>query len=408
MRGRSTAGFTIAELLVVLLVGGLLALGVARLGDAVGGMGEAGRSAAEARVLEWAAERALRRALQEAGAGLPSAPNLGGVGVRLAEGAGGAPADTLVVLRAQGDALTVAARSCSGGGADCLALVGDQRARLGAGSLLIVGERAGGLRALQLTAEPELFFAPCGADCPERLVCTVSAGPSQTFARVVGSVREPGGVPSFAPCPQAYFPDGSSCREVVPAIDVGPRQEPACAAAAETAVFTALRYAERTALLGFPAPLHGLTHGGAGGSPAVRAIPVRATRFWVRGGETLVRQNGLSAEGEWREAVSLAAPVRGLQVETLHGGVWYRGAGVGAEELVPSPTNPNYLWSAAPDTSGGEPGWRFLRGHHTISAVRMRYLYRSATAAHGLPRDEEAWIVVDTRALLDGGTGDAR
>jgi type II secretory pathway pseudopilin PulG len=407
MRGRSTAGFTIAELLIVLLVGGVLALGVARLADAVGGMGEAGRSAAEARALEWAAERALRRALADAGAGLLSAPNLGGVGVRIAEGAGGAPADTLVVLRGEGGALPVATRSCPGAESACLALVGDQRAALRTGTLLIVGERAGGLRALQLTAEPELFFAPCGADCPERLVCTVSACASQTFARVVGSVRQPGGAPSFAPCPQAHFPDGSSCREVVQLIDLGPRQEPACAAPTETSAFTALRYAERTTLLGFPAPPHGLTQGGAGAAPAVRAIPVRATRFWVRD-ETLVRQNGLNADGGWRAAVSLAAPVRGLQVETLHSGRWHRGAGVGAEDLVPSSTNPNYLWSAAPDPSGREPAWRFLRGHHSISAVRLRYLYQTTTAAHGLPRDEEAWIVVDTRALLGGGTGDAR
>jgi prepilin-type N-terminal cleavage/methylation domain-containing protein len=408
MRARGRAGFTIAELLVVLLVGGLLALGVARMADVIGGMGEAGRSAAEARALEWAAERALRRALEDAGAGLPSAPNLGGVGVRIGSGADGVPADTLVVLRADGPGVAVATRGCPGDTPGCLALVGDQRAWLGAGRLLTVGERAGGLRALQISAEPELFFAPCGADCPERLACTVSAGASQTFARVVGSVREPGGVPSFAPCPHAHFPDGSSCREVVQAIEVGPRQEPACAAAAETSAFTAVRYVERTAMLGFPAPPYGLTRGGAGAVPAVRAVPARATRFWVREGETLVRQNGLSPAGEWRQPVSLAAPMRGLQVETLHGGVWHRGVGVGEAEMVPSSANPNYLWSAAPDTTGREPGWRFRRGHHTISAVRLRYLYRTATVAHGLPRDEEAWVVVDTRALLGGGTGDAR
>ncbi len=311
-------------------------------------------------------------------------------------------------MRAEGAGVAVATRGCPGDAPTCLALMGDQRARLGAGGLLIVGDRAGGLRALQISAEPEIFFAPCGADCPERLVCTVSAGASQTFARVVGSVRQPAGVPSFAPCPQPYFPDGSSCREVLQPIDVGPRQQPACAANAETSTFTAVRYAERTAVLGFPAPPYGLTRGGAGAAPGVRAVPARATRFWVQEGETLVRQNGLSAAGEWRQPVSLAAPVRGLQVETLHRGVWHRGVGVGGDEMVPSSANPNYLWSAAPDTSGREPGWRFRRGHHTISAVRLRYLYRTATAAHGVARDEEAWIVVETRTLLGGGTGDAR
>jgi hypothetical protein len=106
--------------------------------------------------------------------------------------------------------------------------------------------------------------------------------------------------------------------------------------------------------------------------------------------------------------VVVAGPVLGIRVETLHGDVWRTGSGVAASDLVPAAGNPNYLWRGAPGASGMEPGAEFLRGHHTVAAVRIRYLYRAASAGHGLPSLREAWMVVRTHALLAGGTGDVR
>lgn len=405
-------GFTILELLFAILVGGLLALSLARLMESAGRVGDATRSGADQRALEWTVERVLGRALEEAGAGMPSAPNLGGVGVKAATRGDGTPADTLVVLRGDGDALTVAARPCPGAVPNCIALVGDQHARLAAGDVLVVGTRASGLSAFQVAAAPGVFFAPCAGDCPERLVCPVTPGPAQSFLRVVGSVRQPGGLASAAPCPNAFFADGSRCEEVAQPVAVGVRQEPACRASGPTTAFTEVRVADRTEALGFPPPPVALVRGGAGGTPRVRAVRVRASRFWVRAGPAgdtvLVRQNGLVGSGEWRAPVVVAGPVEGLRVETLHAGTWRAGAGVSAPELVPSAGNPNYAWHAAPAASGLEAGSAFVRGHHTVSAVRVRYLYRAATAGHGLPAAHEAWMTVATRALLQGGTGDVR
>ncbi|HEX8695577.1 MAG TPA: hypothetical protein VF746_24400 [Longimicrobium sp.] len=411
MKRLDRQGFTILELLFTILVGGLFALSLAHLMDTAGRVGEANRSGADARALEWTTERVLRRALEEAGAGMPSAPNLGGVGVRTATRTDGTPADTLVVLRGDGDALPVAARPCRAGVPDCIALVGDHRTRLAAGDVLVVGARGTGLAVFQVAEAPEVFYAPCAGDCPERLVCPVTPGPAQSFLRVVGSVRQPGGATSPGPCPHAFFPDGSRCEEVVQLVPAGVRQEPSCRADGPPSAFTEVHVVDRTVALGFPAPPASLTRGGAGGTPRVRAVKVRASRFWVRataGDSVLVRQNGLLASGEWRAAVGVAGPVRGLRVETLHGGAWRAGAGVGAADLVPSAGNANYVWRGAPAASGLEPGAKFLRGHHTVSAVRVRYLYRAASAGHGLPAVHEAWMVVPTPALLEGGTGDVR
>jgi hypothetical protein len=409
---RAREGFTVMELLFALVAGGLLVLALASLADAVTRVDDANRSAADARVLEWTAERVLRRSLEEAGAGMPSAANLGGVGVHVATRADGTPADTLVALRGDGPGVAVAARGCRTGVPACLALSGDHRSRFAAGDLVVVGARGPGLTAYQVTAAPAVFYAPCAGDCPERLVCPVAPGPPQSFPRVVGSIRQPGGTTSPEPCPHSFFPDGSHCQEVVEMVPAGVRQEPRCRAEAPASAFTELRVVDRTATLGFlPAP-RPLTRSGAGGSPRVRAVRVRASRFWVRaapGGDTvLVRQNGLAESGAWRAPVVLAGPVRGLRVETLHGGVWRRGPGVAPTDLAEAPGNANYAWRSVPAASGDEPGSWFIRGHHTIAAVGVRYVYRATTPGHGLQEARERRLVVATPALLEGGTGDVR
>lgn len=403
---RGAAGYTIAELLVALVAGGMVLLALARMAETADRVGEAGRAGADARALQGTVERVLGRALEEAGDGIPSSPNLGGVGVRRGE-AGELPADTLVVLSADGDAMAVAARGCRAA-APCVVLVGDRRAALAPGDLVVAGTRTTGLLALQVAGAPAVLHAPCGADCPERMVCTAEPGPLRTFPRIVGSVREPGGVAAPEPCAHPVLPDGSRCAEVSAPAAAAPAV-PACRLAAAGGVFTEVPLVDRTAALGFPAPPAPLLGGGAGGTPRVRAVRVRASRFWVRGEDAaLVRQDGVNASGAWGRAVRLAGPVAGLRVETLHDEAWLPGTGVEAADLVPDPANPNHVWRAAPSPGGGEPGGRFLRGHHTVAAVRVRYVFRDRTAAHGTERTREARLVVATPALPEGGTGDTR
>ena len=406
MTPRDRRGFTLVEVLLVILLGGLLMVTLARVADAIGHVGEANRAGSDARALEWTTDRVLRRALEEAGDRMPSAPNLGGVGVRVATRPDGTAADTLYTLRGDTATLTVATRGCRSPAEPCIVLVGDRRSEVEAGDVLVVGGRGTGLAAYQVTATPSVFYAPCAGDCPERLYCPIGAGPLQSFLRVVGSVRQPSGTPSSAPCAEAYFADGSRCEEVRQPVAAGARQEPACRATGPSSAFTELRVADRTSALGFPAPPVPLTRSGAGGVPMVRAVRVHAARFWVRAAAdtVLVRQNDLTSTGDWRAPVVVAGPILGFRVESLQEGTWMSGTGVVPGDLRRAAGNANYEWRAAPEASGTLAGWSFVRGYNTISAVRVQYLYRTATAANGLPTTADAWVVVATPSLLEGGT----
>lgn len=409
MNLRSRGGFTLLELLYVLLISILLFHTLARIAEVIGAVDGATRTGSDAAALESTVDRVLRRALESAGSGLPATPNLSGVGVKTAAGPGGEQADTLIVLQGDGAAVPVASRPCPAGPAGCVALVGDQRARLREGDLMLVGTRTTGLSALQIVGAPAVFYAPCAGDCPERLVCPVTPGPASSFRRIVGSVRQPGGTMGAGPCPQAFFPDGSRCEEIEQPVNGAPRQEPSCRAQGPSSAFTEIRVADRTGALGFPAPPVALWRSGAGALPRVRAVRVRASRFWVRAepgrDSVLVRQTSMTPAGEWRTPVAVAAPVLGLEVQTLQEGEWV--AGTGAADLRRGAANPNYVWTATPAGSGREPAWRYLRGHHTISAVRVRYTWRAASAGHALPVERQASLIVSTGPLLKGGTGDA-
>lgn len=406
---RSRSGFTLLEMLVVLILSVLLFHVLARVAEVIGRVDDATRSTSDGSALEGTVGGVLQRALEGAGSGIPASPNLSGVGVKQFTTAGGTPLDTLVVLQGDGAAMAVASRTCPPALGTCIAVVGDQRSRVRAGDLILVGTRSTGLSALQVTETPAVFYAPCAADCPERLYCPVSNAAPALFPRIVGSIRQPGGTSSPAPCPQAFFPDGTRCQEVEQAVAGGNRQQPACRAQGPATPFTALRVADRTTALGFPAPAVALRRSGAGGLPKVRAVRVRASRFWVRtqAGQdsVLVRQNSLTPSGEWRTPVPVAGPVLGLRVETLHAGDWVRGTG--SYDVSPGPGNPNYIANPAPSPTGREPAWRFQRGHHTIAAVLVRYTYRAASASQGQPVEAGATLIVPTGSLLQGGTGDA-
>lgn len=402
------AGFTTYELLFGIFIGGLLLLMVARLADIVDRVGDATRAGSDSRSLEWTTERVLGRALRTAGAGMPAAPNLAGIGVRIANGTGGTRADTLIVLRGRGPVLQVASRECRMPSAACLVLNGDQRDRIAIGDLFLVGGRGTGLMAVQVSEEPAAVLAPCTGSCSEALVCTVSPAPATVAARIIGSIRDPGRTRSGEPCPYAFFPDGSRCEEIDEQVVVQ-RQQPSCRVQSASTMYTEVRFEDRTAEVGFPPPPVPLTTSGAGGVPSVRAVPVDVSRFWIRTAAAdtlLVRQNGLDASGRWRSPITVAGPVLSLRVETLHNGSWADGIGVTDAELLPSPSNPNYRWRATPDASARLPGSSFARGHHTVSGVRIQYIFHTVTATHGVAAREEASFVIQTPTLTSGGDFD--
>lgn len=404
MRAHRTGGFTLVEVLLAVVIGGLVFLAVARLADAVVRVDGAARAGSDARSLQITTDRVMRRALERAGEGMMTSPNLSGIGVVV--GDGGA-SDTLVVLNAGGDPMDVAARSCPAGMEPCVAVTGDYTEQLRAGDLVVVGTRALGMRAYQITAPPSVFYAPCGADCPERLVCTAAAGPARSFQRVIGSVTSSGGA-STSPCTQPYMPDGSSCQEVLQTSAPEATRVPFCRLALAQSPFTALPVADRTGTLGFPDAPGMLVRSGATGTPRVRMTPVEASRFWIaaRGPDTvLVRQNGLSAAGAWKDAVPLAAPATTMTVETLHGSGWYRGIGLGPGFLALSTTNPNLSWRETPSPTGTRGGFAFARGHHTVRAVRVRIRYPLVTA-DGARQVSELTLYAPTPSILEGGTRD--
>ena len=402
-------GYTLIEMIFAIFIGGLLLMALASLVTTIEHVGSGTRAEADDGALEWSAERVLLGAVEGAGKGMPAAPNFAGVGATTATLPSGMPADTLVVVQGDGEALRVAARPCRAAQPGCVVLVGDQTRSLRPGDVIVVGTRALGLVALQVLDAPASFYAPCAGDCPERVVCATAAGPVQSFVHITGSLRQPGGSASPEPCAQAYFADGSRCEEVAQPVAAA-IQRPSCRSAGPSSPFTEVKTADRTATLGFPSPAAVLTRSGSSASPAVVALRVRASRFWVQAGardSVLVRQNGLTSAGEWRTPVGIATPVSGLEVETRQRGAWVRGIGVRPQDLIHSTSNPNYVTNPLPDGTGKRAGWSFLTGYHTIGAVRLRYFYRGQTASNGLPRTVERRLILAVPQLHGGGTGDS-
>lgn len=406
MSARGEEGYTLIEIILAVVIGGLLFLAVARLADAVTRVDGAARAGSDARAIQLTSDRVLRRALEEAGSGMMSAPNLAGIGAITAT-TRGVPADTLVVLKANGEPVDAATRSCPAGMDPCVALSGDYAQQFRAGDLIVVGSRALGMRAYQITATPHAFFAPCGADCPERLVCSAAAGVQRSFPRVVGSVKSTGGT-STAPCSQPFAPRGGGCQEVLQTSAPETVSVPFCRLALTQSPFTALQVTDRSATLGFPDPPATLLQSGARGTPRIQVLRVAASRFWIKAGpqdSMLVRQNGLRGAGSWNDPVPLAAPALAMTVETLHGSGWYRGVGLGSGTLALSTSNANLSWRDAPAPSATEAGFAFARGHHTVRAVRIRLRY-AVLGTRGTREVREISLVAPTPSVLEGGTRD--
>jgi hypothetical protein len=377
-----SAGFTLIEVLGVLVVTAVIATGVWSVTESVTrghvqAMNDDDRGTAVASI-----DRVLRNALRQATLGTLAAPNAGPVQVLVA-GTGATASDTLLVLRAEFAPITNSTRPCPRGGA-CLLLVGDHSATIREGEVLLVSAPAMGARVYRVTGEPEATRAVCGADCEEEVVCPAFTDePAEQVLVVTGGTytraAPPAGPTPVTACRQTYYEDGGVCTERRQRVNAPrPRREWSCRARSRVSAYTEVPVAEMTTALGFPdagAP----TQSGASLTPRVRTQRVTASRFFVRRDGTraapvLVRQTGLGADGAWNAAVPVGGPVATLEVETLHAGetAWRRGVGVDAAALVHSTANANYAYTSFP-TATADPGFSFRRGYHDVGAVRVRF-----------------------------------
>lgn len=402
---RRGGGFTLVEVLVVLLVAsvvGAMAWTLAQTGSAVH-QRELRRADAERtrRNLEASVARALERSAR---AGV-SSPNLGMLRASAASTPTGAPADTLVLLHAAGAALAVASRPCrSAGGGVCLALRGDRAGSVRPGDLLAAGSARAGYRLLQVASADGPYSAPCGAGCPAAAFCAVEAAPGVEVAEVLLGTTHPGG--SAAPsCAESFFPDGSRCVETRVVRTTPPRPRSACSATGARALLTDVHTADRTAALGFPAPREWSALSGGGG-PAIAAVPVEPLRvFPAEEGAALAVhvQRGITAGGAWNPPRRAAGPISGFRVEALHqgGSGWSRGDGVDAAGLASAPNRVR-----SPTPAGGETGLAYLRGYHTLVAVRLEVAV-AATDGQGRPATEVVRFLQSLAPLARGGAREA-
>ena len=408
MTMQRSGGFTLIEILGVLVITAVIATGVWSVTESVTrgqvqSMEDADRSSAVASI-----DRVLRNAVRQATLGTLAAPNVGPVQVRVS-GAG----DTLVVLRAEAAPMTNSTRHCPGGGS-CLYLVGDHSRAIDGGEVLLVSAPAMGARVFQATGDPVVTRAVCGADCEEETVCAVYAtqtGDAMTVVTGAIFYPYPSGPPQArASCAQAFYADGSRCVEQRgTAIPVRPKRLRQCAARGRESAYTAVPVADlTTSTFGFPAGGAVPTQSGAALTPRVRTQIVTASRFFVNGGgaPVLVRQTGLAAGGAWNAAAPVGGPVSALAVETLHAGetTWRRGVGVDEGALAHTPSNPNYVYAAAP-TTGGDPGFAFRRGYHDVGAVRIRFTVPTRRGGGPVVQVPYTTVVATNGATRGGSEG---
>jgi prepilin-type N-terminal cleavage/methylation domain-containing protein len=366
---RSQGGFTLVELLVVLLAVSILggmAWTLAQVGTSVH-LRELRRADAERTRRN--VETSLGRALDQTARAGFSSPNFGMLRAGVANTAAGAPADTLVLLRSTGAALPVASRPCRSASASvCITLRGDRADRVRAGDVLAVGSSRVGYRLLQVTSIDGPYAAPCGADCPAATFCSVARSPGVNVVEVILGTSNSGG--TAASCSESFFPDGSRCTETRVTRTTPPRTRSVCSATGAQAIFTDLRAADRTAALGYP-PAREWSAISGGGAPAVAAVPVEPIRVHPapeRSELAIHLARGLTAAGTWNAARRVAGPVASFLVETQHEGTpgWSRGDGVDPATLA---TSPNRVTHTSPGADA--LGYTYVRGYHTMLAVRL-------------------------------------
>lgn len=398
---RNSRGMTLVELLVGLSLTMLLCAMIWKTLDATLSVGFQRWQAETRQSAVQDAERAIRRAM-----GNPStlqAPNAGPVMIRPGTSS---TSDTLVLLRTEGPPLNLASRPCPNPG--CILLLGDHTSEIAPGDLLAVGSTRTGLSFLQVSESPRTYAAPCGSDCGEHLSCVYLPAPLSTTTHVIGAQWTPAGRGDpNAPCPAAVLPDGSRCQERRAPVVMPQRQDPQCGSTGSQILYTEIHLTDRTSLLGFPTAPQPLLES-HGPYPRIRAQKVRSTRFWVNEtGHVLYRQRDLRIDEEgWNPAEVLAAPILNLQAETLQAtdSHWTHGTGIPSSDLIMDTSNPNFRDQSP--TDAGLPGYHFLRGYHTLTALRVRLSVPETSDPQDstAPRILNRWILVSLRPLQDAST----
>jgi hypothetical protein len=329
----------------------------------------------------------LAKSFDEMDSGLLSAPNWSPVQAQIQDTPDG-PQDVLIVFRAAGDPMRNSTQACQqSSDPNCIRLVGDHRANLQTGDLLLVGNAETGARLVQVRTLLALLNAPCGADCPVQLqTCSLQAQPAPLQAPVVVQSRryDAGGnlvSTSGAPCPQSFWPDGSRCEETVQSQNVGSRTDAPCTAlATPQQAYTEIVVDDRTtAPFGYPQMSTFTYRSGGSATPRVTTQKVRFARYLLTPGSagkpSLMRQINLTASGTWGVALPVASDIADFQVEVVHAGesAYVRGTGITPGMLAVTTSNTNYVRSSAPGPDGTAPSRAFRRSYATIAGVRVSF-----------------------------------
>src|SRR5690606_35339983 len=293
----------------------------------------------------------LQREFARAGSGLFAAPNVSGVHVVPVD-VGETPHDTLTLLYGLEGSAAVSSGDCEKLNEPCFSVMGDA-SWLEEGDLLLVGSSATGGRIVQVLERSDPYIRECGGDCDVVAVCVDDPGiplvapvvtaaelhdPNSTSeppggpGRGRGRPSEPPGGPGRGrgraephdpngtskpldgPCPQTYFPDGRWCEETVVNTVVGLTMSNSCTFSTPAdAVYTDVRYVDRTAAFGFPPLATTLFRSGSTGVPAISAIEIGFVRYWLgetaEGVKALLKQDAMNPDGSWGPALPLAGNV---------------------------------------------------------------------------------------------------
>lgn len=407
------AGYTLIELVVALSLGFALLLGVWKTITLLGRQQKFTREATDMTSVALALHADLRREFARAGSGLFAAPNVSGVHVVPVD-VGETPHDTLTLLYGLEGAAAVSSGDCEKLNEPCFSVMGDA-SWLEEGDLLLVGSSATGGRIVQVLERSDPYIRECGGDCDVVAVCVDDPGiPLVAPVVTAAELHDPNGTskPLDGPCPQTYFPDGRWCEETVVNTVVGLTMSNSCTFSTPAdAVYTDVRYVDRTAAFGFPPLATTLFRSGSTGVPAISAIEIGFVRYWLgetaEGVKALLKQDAMNPDGSWGPALPLAGNVESW-------GVWVKRRGdqefrrevlADSAALVLDASNPNWVETPGPLPDTVLPGHRFLLSYQDIAAVRIAYTLRATEPVSG---GEDAMaatfrVTFATPALLAGG-----
>lgn len=412
---RDQPGFTLAEVLIALLLGAMLLGGIWTLIDIMGRQQHHARKSTDignAATVAWAQ---MSTDLARTGHGLISTHNWSGVHIQ-AGGEEGAEADTLTVFWSDGPAYPVSTQSCEDEPNSCIAVVGSVADSFSIGDLVVVAMGRLGARLYQVQSIASPRVAPCGADCATPQISCADVAQAPYIAPVVvgsalydaiGNLIES----RATPCEQSYFPDGNRCVETVVMQVVGDSLASACTLTpTPERTYTDLVLVDRSNVFGLLDPPAFSLRSGALGTPQVIVQKLGFARYWVdytQASPTLVKQRSLETDGRFGIALPVAYEVENLRVDVQHAdsGGFVRGVGIEEAMLERSLANSNFVRATDHETNPNARGYSFHISYQTIAAVRVRMRIRSPESSAEATESDvwETEFVLATPALLGGG-----